>query len=165
MVLSAKVLESDIVLMQKNITATVYAVGSQSTFIANLYDINPVVEPNGLVTVRLLVRNVKSGTLFAGMNARAEITLPATAALSVPREALVYRGGRGVVFTYVDGLAKWNYVKTGRDNGREVEITEGLKSDDEVIVSNNVQLAHDAPVSKQDNKGTAKSEPAGGGNP
>ena len=32
-----------------------------------------------------------------------------------------------MVFTYENGLAKWNYVTTGLDNGHEVEIVEGVR--------------------------------------
>jgi hypothetical protein len=43
-------------------------------------------------------------------------------------------------------LAKWNYVTVGLENDIEVEIKDGIKVDQIVIVSNNLQLAHDAPV-------------------
>jgi RND family efflux transporter MFP subunit len=147
LVMAAKILETDLGLIQPNIAATIYPLGAEKPVYAKLYSINPLVDENGMVTVHLLLQG-GGQRLFVGMNARAEISAPATRALTVPRDALVYRGGRAVVFTYVDGLAKWNYVTTRRDNGSEVEVTEGLKPGDEVIVSNNIQLAHDAPVKK-----------------
>lgn len=147
LVMAARVLETDLGLMQSNLTATVYPLGADKPVPARLHSINPLVDENGMVTVYLLLQ--KSGqSLFTGMNARAEIAAPATRTLAVPRDALVYRGGRAVVFTYQDGLAKWNYVTTRRDNGQQVEITEGLQEGAEVITSNNIQLAHDAPVQK-----------------
>jgi membrane fusion protein (multidrug efflux system) len=146
-VMAAKVLETDLDLIQDNLTATIFPLGATKPVSAKLNSINPLVDENGMVTVHLLLQG-GGQRLFVGMNARAEISAPATRALTVPRDALVYRGGKAVVFTYVEGLAKWNYVTTRRDNGREVEITEGLKAGDEVIVSNNIQLAHDAPVKK-----------------
>ena len=146
-VMAAKVLETDLDLIKDNLTATIFPLGATKPVSAKLNSINPLVDENGMVTVHLLLQG-GGQRLFVGMNARAEISAPATRALTVPRDALVYRGGKAVVFTYVEGLAKWNYVTTRRDNGREVEITEGLKAGDEVIVSNNIQLAHDAPVKK-----------------
>lgn len=145
--MAAKVLETDLGLMQTNITATVLPLGLDRPVSARLHSINPLVDENGMVTVYLLLQG-GGGRLFVGMNARAEIAAPAVRALTVPRNALVYRGGKAVVFTYKDGLAKWNNVSIRRDNGRDVEITDGLKAGDEVIVSNNIQLAHDAPVKK-----------------
>jgi len=41
-------------------------------------------------------------------------------------------------------LAKWNYVTVGREKGKEFEILEGLTEGQQVIVTNNLQLAHDA---------------------
>jgi RND family efflux transporter MFP subunit len=148
LVLAAKVLESDLPFMQKNLLASVQALGSTQQVSARLYDINPLVDENGMVTVRLMLQSKGTNPLFVGMHARATIQVPAKKTLAVPRDALLYRGGRAVVFTFINGLAKWNYVNTGLDNGKEVEITEGLNPGDEVIVSNNIQLAHDSPVTK-----------------
>lgn len=46
----------------------------------------------------------------------------------VPKTAVVLRGGRSVVFTYEAGLAKWNYVTTGLDNGWKIEIVEEIST-------------------------------------
>lgn len=51
-----------------------------------------------------------------------------------------------MIFTAEEGLARWNYINTGRENGREVEILEGLEEGKAVIMTNNLQLAHDALV-------------------
>ena len=64
----------------------------------------------------------------------------------VAKEAIVMKSGKPVVFTEENGLAKWNYVSTGRENGKEIEILSGIKAGQNVIVSNNLQLAHDAPI-------------------
>ncbi len=40
----------------------------------------------------------------------------------------------------------WNYVTTGLENMNEYVITEGLKEGQEVIVSGNLNLAHESPV-------------------
>lgn len=82
------------------------------------------------------------------MNCSVTINLPSGNTLIVPREALVMRSDRPVVFTLVNDKAKWNYVTVGRTNGKDVEITGGLKAGEQVITSNNLQLAHDAPVSQ-----------------
>jgi multidrug efflux pump subunit AcrA (membrane-fusion protein) len=75
--------------------------------------------------------------------------VPAAERIVLPKEAVVIRVGRAVVFTAEDGRAKWNFITTGRDNGKEVEILDGLTEGKEVIITNNLQLAHDAPVSVQ----------------
>ncbi|MDD4032931.1 MAG: hypothetical protein PHS48_06780 [Bacteroidales bacterium] len=50
------------------------------------------------------------------------------------------------MFTLVDGKAFWNYVTTGLENATEYTIEEGLKPGDQVIVSGNINLAHESPV-------------------
>jgi uncharacterized protein YaiI (UPF0178 family) len=82
------------------------------------------------------------------MTANAVIRSPQSENILVPREAIVMKSGKPVVFTYEDGIAKWNYVETGLDNGVDVEITSGLNDGSEVIITNNIQLAHEAQVSR-----------------
>lgn len=140
-----KVLESDIGYIKKGQRSEVYPVsGGMEGLMGTVVSINPKVDENGLVQVTLALQ--KGGTLLPGMNARAVIRAPQTNSLVVPKEAVVYRSGRPVVFTIENSEAIWNYVEVGKDNGREMEILEGIASNKEVIISNNVQLAHQAPV-------------------
>jgi membrane fusion protein, multidrug efflux system len=150
--LEVKILEADISLLNKSITADITPVsGSSPLCRAALYEINPYVDENGMVTVRLRILN-SSAQLFPGMNCTVVIKIPMTAALLVPKEAVVMRDGKPVVFTLEAGKAKWNYVTTGRENGKEVEVLSGLSAGQVVITSNNLQLGNDAPVKEQVNK-------------
>lgn len=83
------------------------------------------------------------------MNASATILVPNEKSVIVPKSAVVIRNGKAVIFTYEAGLAKWNYVVVGRDNGKEVEILDGLVEGMKVIINNNLQLAHDSPVKEE----------------
>ena len=58
------------------------------------------------------------------------------------------RQGRQVVFTLQGDQAIWNYVQTGLENADTYTILEGLKEGDEVIVTGNVNLAHEAKVKR-----------------
>jgi hypothetical protein len=80
------------------------------------------------------------------MSVQITFIIPYNKNIIVPKEAVVIRSGKHVVFTAERGLAKWNYVTVGRENGKEIEIIEGLKENQAVIITNNLQLAHDAPV-------------------
>lgn len=73
-------------------------------------------------------------------------TVPLNETLTIPKESVLYRNGRSVVFTYEKGKARWNYVKEGRDNGNRIEIINGLKINQLVITNNNLQLIDDAQV-------------------
>lgn len=118
--------------------------GSGEAFEAILTEINPQVNTAGLIDLKLTVQNPRG--LLPGMNVVISLTIPQEEMLVIPKEAVVVRSGRQVVFVAEEGLAKWHYVTTGLDNGEEVEIVEGMVEGMEVIISNNLQLAHDAQV-------------------
>jgi RND family efflux transporter MFP subunit len=71
--------------------------------------------------------------------------------LLVPKEAILTRDGRPLLFKIDGDRAKWLYVKVGRQNDQLVEITRvlqggSLSPDDQVVVANHLTLAHDAKV-------------------
>ena len=114
-------------------------------------EINPVVDENGQLQVKALVNNRKT-LLYEGMNVKATIEISVPDMIIVPKEAIVVRSGKEVVFTYVDGLAKWNYVTTGYENATSYTISKGLKSGDTIIVRGNLNLGHDAEVEMNPHK-------------
>lgn len=63
----------------------------------------------------------------------------------VPKTAVVLRNGRQVVFTEHDGYAHWNYVQTIHENSDSYTV-DGLKEGDRVIISGNINMAHETPV-------------------
>lgn len=145
LMLLGKILETDFKYLRKGLKADIYPLSfPEQTFEATLIEINPRVDENGMITIKLKLDETKN--LLPGMNANAVIRVPQSENVIVPREALVMKRGRPVVFTVVDGLAKWNYVEIGLDNGIDLEITKGVTSGSTVIISNNLQLAHDARV-------------------
>jgi len=153
MILEMKILEADISMLKQGTPAEISPISnSRIIYKAAVYEINPYVDENGMVTVRLKVagnmssRNVTQQSLFPGMNCMATIKIPCAKTLVVPKDAIVMRNGKAVVFTLEDSKAKWNYVTTGRENENEIEINKGLKVGQKVIVTNNLQLSHDAPV-------------------
>jgi len=143
--LNVKVLESDIPFISLGQEAEVYPVSAGTGSLSGkVSSINPKVDENGLVEVNIKLG--KAEKLLPGMNARAVIRAPQNNNVVVPKQALVYRSGRPVVFTINGKESKWNYVEVGKDNGREIEILDGIKDGETVITSNNLQLAHQAPV-------------------
>jgi RND family efflux transporter MFP subunit len=108
-------------------------------------EINPLVDENGLVTVRARIDNPRN-MLYEGMNVRVIVRKVFPGKLVVPKSAVVLRLGKEVVFTLEKNLAKWNYVKTGDENTSSYTIAEGLKTGMKVIISGNLNLGHDAEV-------------------
>jgi RND family efflux transporter MFP subunit len=114
-------------------------------FYGQVTKINPVVDQNGVVKIDALIRN-NNGSLFEGMNVKVIIEDKVPDQLVIPKQAIVLRSGKQVVFTYTEGKAKWIYVKTGLENSTSIIVTEGLQTGDSVIYDGNLNLAHDTRV-------------------
>ncbi len=104
-------------------------------------------------TCRILLRfRNENPRIRPGMFVRAEIAtevLPGR--LLVPREAVLEREGRPLVFKVSEGKAEWVYVGTGASNQTFIEITDvapgqSLEAGDLVVVSDHLTLAHDAAI-------------------
>lgn len=121
--------------------------GQFSPFRSTIHRIIPIVNPQGLVTI-LAKATGNTGTYYDGMKVRVLVERTITDQIIVPRDALVIRSGRQVVFTYdsASSLAKWQYVSTGLENETSVTITEGINPGDLVITDGNLNLSHDAEV-------------------
>lgn len=107
-------------------------------------EINPVVDKNGMVKVK--ARANTSDKLYDGMNVKVRIQRKTDKQLVIPKEALVLRSNRKVVFTAKNGKAMWNYVQTGMENSEGYVVTEGLTDGDSIIYDGNINLAHEAPI-------------------
>jgi RND family efflux transporter MFP subunit len=140
------VLENELASLRKGQSVKVfpYAIGNFE-FVGQVSQINPFVDNNGMVTVKAICSN-KENMLAEGMNVRVIIEDKVSKQLVIPKQAVVLRSEKKVVFTMQNGLAKWNYVKTELENSTSITITEGLKAGDTVIVEGNLNLAHDSKV-------------------
>lgn len=83
--------------------------------------------------------------MFATVRLESEI-LPNR--LLVPKDALLVRYQRTLVFIARGGLAKWQYVTIGEDNEKVIEIRSGVLAGDTVIIGGHYTLSHDAKVLK-----------------
>ncbi|HEX9900531.1 MAG TPA: efflux RND transporter periplasmic adaptor subunit, partial [Candidatus Methylomirabilis sp.] len=93
-----------------------------------------------------------SGRIRPGMFVRASIAGEIlTDRLLVPREAILTRDGRPLLFKVASNKAQWVYVELGKSNDRFVEITKilqggPLEPGTPVVISDHLTLTHDAPV-------------------
>lgn len=69
--------------------------------------------------------------------------------VAVPREALLERDRKLVVFRAQGGRAVWTYVTTGLETDTRVEIVSGVAPGDTVLVAGHLTLAHGAPIQVQ----------------
>lgn len=122
-----------------------FAVANKN-YTGTIIEINPLVSREGLVRIKAKI-NKPDTAIFDGMNVRVFINKPIENLTVIPKEALVLRSNREVVFTLQNGLSKWNYVKIAQENHLHYALSEGIKPGDTIIISNNMNLAHDADVS------------------
>lgn len=109
--------------------------------------ISPVVDAeSGTCGILIRIDNPEH-RIKPGMFARVDVeTRVYRKRLLIPRDALLVRDDRKLIFVHVGGRAKWRYVKTGLENNEFIEIKEGLIEGEELIVSGHFNLAHDARV-------------------
>ena len=118
---------------------------SQYTCEGRVSEINPTVDKNGMVRVKAAINN-PNNRLYDGMNVKISLQRSLGRQLVIPKEALVLRTNKKVVFTLKSGKAQWVYVQTGLENASQYVVTEGLAEGDSVIYEGNINLAHEAPV-------------------
>ncbi len=153
----AQVLETEVGYLQSGGAAQVtFAAWPAEPFLGTIRSINPLVEGDTrVVRVTVEVPN-PGGSILPGMFA--EVSLDARRfadRVLIPREAVVERDRRSVVFVYegdeTSGLAKWRYVTPGLENDSFVEIledpdTDGVRPGDVVLTGGHYTLIHDARV-------------------
>lgn len=141
------ILESELFLIKKGDKVVVSPYSNTGVkYEGCISEINPLVDEKGLVKVKAVVNG--KDKLFSGMNVRVNVHRSIEGQFVIPKTAVVLRSGKQVAFTYEDGKAKWNYVRTGLENSTHYTLVEmeGMKEGDKVITTGNVNLAHEAPV-------------------
>ncbi|HEY2595257.1 MAG TPA: efflux RND transporter periplasmic adaptor subunit, partial [Chloroflexota bacterium] len=78
----------------------------------------------------------KDGTLLPGAYVQVALPLTASATLSVPSNALLFRGeGTRVAVIDAQGKVKLHPVTLGRNSGTTVEVTSGLQQTDRLVLN------------------------------
>lgn len=146
------VLESDLAVVSVGKAALLEVPALGETLPLQVDVVDPEVSPESR-TCRVLLRlRSDERRVKPGMFVRAWIAgevLPQR--LLVPREAIVSRDGRPVLFRVEEDRAKWVYIQLGPQNDRLVEITRvdqggPLNPGTPVIVSNHLTMTHDAKI-------------------
>ncbi|HEX5340010.1 MAG TPA: efflux RND transporter periplasmic adaptor subunit [Gammaproteobacteria bacterium] len=116
-------------------------------FDGHIARISPVVDPQtGTFKVTVELRHVK-GELAPGMFSRVRITYDIHHhALLIPRSALVTEDGELAVYVVKAGNAHRVSVKTAYNDGKDIEITSGLKQGDTVVTLGQNSLRDGAKV-------------------
>jgi RND family efflux transporter MFP subunit len=142
------VIESEYSFINKGMPVGIVPFINDSSLISGrITEINPMVDENGMVKVKAQFQN--NGRLIDGMNVKIVIRKPVSNRLVVPKEALVIRQGKDVIFVRQDSLAIWKYVTVEFENSTSLSIKDGLAAGDLVIISGNINLAHETTVREQ----------------
>lgn len=145
------VLESDLRGLEEGRPVLLEVPALDDTLLVRLDVLSPEVDPETR-TCRVLMRLESNGRVRPGMYVEAVIAGDVVEdCLVVPREAVLVRDGRPLIFKIEEDRAKWTYVELGEGNDRLVEIRKVLRGGtlapgDQVIVSGHLTLAHDAKV-------------------
>jgi membrane fusion protein (multidrug efflux system) len=130
----------------QKVTISPIAGAKQTT--GTITEINPRIDENGLAWLKAEVKN--PGGYLEGMNVKVSIKRAITGQLVVPKQAVVLRQNREVLFRFTQGTAYWTYINVLDENEAEYSVVaaEGatLELGDTVIVSNNLNLAHESEV-------------------
>ncbi len=142
------VLENEIALIKPGNSVEIFINAlANKKFAGIVKSVSPFID-NETKTCRVIVEmqntdsRIKPG-MYATVKLQSEVMKNR---LLIPRSALLMRDERSLVFTAEDSLAKWKYVKIGRQNDEYYEVLRGVKEGEEVITEGNYNLAHDAKI-------------------
>ncbi len=150
------VLESEATRINKNAAVKIYI----SSFPAEVFNgyvkfVSPIVNPESKTCKVIIAFKDNGHKVKPGMYAELSIEVKRLKdRLLVPKQALLVRDSRNLIFMAEDSLAKWNYVDIGEQNEEFVEIIKGknqsVKEGDLVLVEGQFTLDHDAKINVVD---------------
>ena len=133
--------------VNKNGTITFKVTGSDQTYTAKIYAIEPEVEiATRTLKVRALADN-KNGKLLPGTFADVQLPLDIIKdAVVIPTEAIIPVQGGKKVFIANKGMAKEVMVETATRTDASILVLSGLKVGDTVLTSGVMSLKDEAPI-------------------
>ncbi|HEY7379406.1 MAG TPA: efflux RND transporter periplasmic adaptor subunit [Steroidobacteraceae bacterium] len=107
----------------------------QQAFVGHVARISPVVDPQTATFKATIEVDDPSERLKPGMFARVGIVYERREqALQIPRTAIIDDQGQSTVFIVEDGKAQQRRIRVGLTNDGLVEVTDGLKGQEQVVV-------------------------------
>lgn len=149
---AVSVLESDLVGLETGREAILQIPAVQETLRVHVDVMSPEIDEESRTCELLMRFESEQGRIRPGMFARAQIAgeiYPDR--ILVPREAVLMRDNRPLLFKVVDGRAEWVYITPGLSNDRLVEVARVLQGGPldpgtPVVVSDHLTLTHKAKV-------------------
>ncbi|HOE14304.1 MAG TPA: efflux RND transporter periplasmic adaptor subunit [Candidatus Saccharicenans sp.] len=146
--ITAKVLETEVSKVRVGREADIhFSAFPGRVFKGTVVAVSPVINKEDKTCSVFIGLNNPAEEIKPGMHAEIEIVTEIfPRRLLVPQAAVLVRGGRPLVFVIENGLAKWRYIQTGQENQEYVEVLDGVKEGEPVIVEGHMTLAHDSAV-------------------
>ncbi len=148
MLVEFKILESQLDQLLIGHRLEIRPASTEKRYAGRLVEINPVVNENGLITLKGEILD-PDRLLLDGMQADVWMSVDLSDQLIIPKEGIVTRQGKDVVFAYEDGKAIWKYVEKGIENFEKATILSGLEEGEEIITQGNINLGHLANVKRR----------------
>ena len=147
LIIDVGVLENDISKVSSGTSVKISAPSLTGQFIGRVVNISPYINAETKTCKVTIKIDNPSRMLKPGMfvNVMIEKTNLKDRIL-IPKEALLVRDKRNLVFVVEGNLAKWKYVDIGEQNDNYIEINDGVLPGEDVIVEGQYTLAHDAKV-------------------
>ena len=145
------IIEAELRDIKKKDKVTIQPFAIHKTYQGYITTINPQVEKDGTILIKAQVKN--DGALLEGMNVKVFIEKDIPDLFVVPKTAVVLRDNQEVLFTVKQGKAYWTYVQTTQENSKNYAViphpnksSASLKPGDTIVISDNLNLAHDSEV-------------------
>jgi len=122
-------------------TAIITPAYPEQSFQGKVVSIAPTADTRSHTFAMKVIPDHTGGKLKAGMYTEMKVTAEERAGVLIPRDAVIQRNGKDVVFVIVDGKAQMREVLQGLPQDGNIEIVTGIKSDEQVIVVGNSGLS------------------------
>jgi RND family efflux transporter MFP subunit len=137
--------------LKKGMPADIIIKSTGARITGNLVEISPSSQfTAGQFQVKIAIPASKNDGLFSGMYVNVSIALQEKSqvqTLYVPVSAIVRKDQLTGLFTVgEDQTARLRWLKTGKENGNEIEILSGLTADEEFILQSEGRLYNGVPV-------------------
>ncbi|HOO59050.1 MAG TPA: efflux RND transporter periplasmic adaptor subunit [Candidatus Mcinerneyibacteriales bacterium] len=156
--IKAKILVKDINQIKEGATAVIFPVVSDEKYSGRVYSVNPLIYDDNS-TYAVVELDNRKGDLYPGVfcDVLLQVDLIKDKVL-VPKEAVLERDGKKLVFVVKNGLGYWTYVDVGPENYQYIVIEDKLDAGEEIIVEGHYVLNHKAAVTVVNNEDAAVEE-------
>lgn len=145
------VIESELKDIKKKDKITIQPFALDKSYQGFIQTINPQVEEDGTILIKAQIKN--DGNLLEGMNVKVFIQKDIPNQFVVPKATVVLRDNQEVLFAVKNGKAYWTYINTILENSKEYSVipnpdksSASLKVGDTIIISDNLNLAHESEI-------------------